>query len=645
MKNQFARYCLTILLLFIVLLCGCSNDSSCFRTKKIFYVSPDGSDTNPGTLNAPFGTFEKARISVREAMAEGETDISVYFRGGEYKIDKPIYFDHLDSGRQNGCVTYANYRGEKPIFSGGVAITQWQHHSGKIYKAFVGGDWSFRQIYVNNKKAVRAREPNTGELYTLPKEKEFDGFDIEAGLLDLVENPENVEISVFNLWMNKRLRIVNTYKSGNYVRVVINPIEWAALLNGPQADRSYAGREYWFENAYEFIDSPGEWYFEKSCGMLYYWPREGENLSQSQVIVPLTEQIVVLSGSIDYPVENLFFSGLEFNYTNWTRPSEYGFVDVYSNTLVPIPANDKFDPQYRHNQRKDRIPAAFHAYSSNRICIKDCVFRHLGGTGLTFDDGGVGNQILGNVFIDISGSGIEIGNDSHRPRDKRMIPKETSIRNNYIEDIANDYRGGLGINVFYADTLLIEHNHINNVPYSGIAAGWGWALTETFEENRNFSIRSNRVDNYGRELTDCGGIYTPNPVYGSNVIEENYIKGNDRSLTAKYIIMGIYHDGCSSNWKTQNNVIENVHNWWIGGASFTSQVKSNISVNNNYTTFLQDRITVVVPEGSVEIEPANNRNIVIKDTMVCEDACWPDSACEIIQKSGLEEEWEYIMYK
>ncbi len=638
MTKTFVMMSVMVLLFF-----GCHKGVPALNTTgKVFYVSPNGKDQNPGTEKEPFATLEKAKTAVRGIKADSQGDIVVYFRGGEYKMDKPVIFGHLDSANAACRVIYTNYPGEKPVFSGGISPAKWEHHDGNIYKAFAGKDLDFRQIYVNNKKAIRARKPNSDRLYTFKTEKGADGFDIPKGLLEGVANLKDVELSIMNKWMHKRLRVINAYEADGYTRAVINPIEWKAILEGPQAIRNYSGEEYWLENAYEFIDTPGEWYLNRSDGYLYYWPQAGEDISTAEVTVPGLEQMIILNGTFDNPVENLTFSGLEFNCTNWTRPNEYGFVDVYCNTLVPIPANDKVDPQYRHNQRKDRIPSAFYAVASNSITVSGCVFKHLGGTGLTFDYGGTDNLIEGNVFIDISGSGVEVGNDANKPLDARMIPKRITIRNNYVENIANDYYGGLGITVFYADTLLIEHNYINNVPYSGIGAGWGWGAAEATELNRDFTIRHNRVEDYAKKLTDGGGIYTPNPVYGVNIIEENYIKGNARSLT-ELIIIGIYHDGASSNWLTRNNVIEFVHNWWIGGASFTPQIKSNITVDNNYTTILKDRLSVVIPEGSKDIKPANERNVIITNTQVYEDADWPQPAREIIKKSGLQPQWQYII--
>ncbi|HQM02360.1 MAG TPA: hypothetical protein PLH98_17730, partial [Ruminococcus flavefaciens] len=71
-----------------------------------FYVSPDGSDTNDGSLAHPFATLTAARDAVRKINGNMSSDITVYLRGGDYRITEPIVFDTRDSAT-NGC--HINY--------------------------------------------------------------------------------------------------------------------------------------------------------------------------------------------------------------------------------------------------------------------------------------------------------------------------------------------------------------------------------------------------------------------------------------------------------------------------------------------------------------------------------------------------------
>ena len=122
-----------------------------------FYVSPSGSDSNPGSAAKPFATIEKARNTIRDLTMN--QDITVYLYGGRYQLASTVVFNEQDSGR-NGCtITYRAVAGERPVLSGGRSVTGWTHEGGGIYRAAVPR-LDFRQTTVNGKRAVRAREPD-----------------------------------------------------------------------------------------------------------------------------------------------------------------------------------------------------------------------------------------------------------------------------------------------------------------------------------------------------------------------------------------------------------------------------------------------------------------------------------------------------
>ena len=51
----------------------------------VYYVAPDGQDTNPGTREQPFASLERARDVIREQRPVGAT---VYLRGGRHAVRK-----------------------------------------------------------------------------------------------------------------------------------------------------------------------------------------------------------------------------------------------------------------------------------------------------------------------------------------------------------------------------------------------------------------------------------------------------------------------------------------------------------------------------------------------------------------------------
>jgi Right handed beta helix region/Disaggregatase related len=72
-------------------------------TGKIYYVSPTGNDANPGTIDRPWATLNKATTTLQP----GDT---VYLRGGTYGISQQIL--PQNSGLPDRWITYAGYPGE-----------------------------------------------------------------------------------------------------------------------------------------------------------------------------------------------------------------------------------------------------------------------------------------------------------------------------------------------------------------------------------------------------------------------------------------------------------------------------------------------------------------------------------------------------
>ena len=139
------------------------------------YVSPSGSDSNPGTQARPFATLLRARDAVRKIDANMTSDINVYLGGGTYRLSKELWLGPQDSGTNGFNVNWTGVAGQIAIISGARQITGWalsdpQHG---IWAASVPSGLQTRQIYVNGMRASlasgsragRAEEDNHG-LYS-----------------------------------------------------------------------------------------------------------------------------------------------------------------------------------------------------------------------------------------------------------------------------------------------------------------------------------------------------------------------------------------------------------------------------------------------------------------------------------------------
>ena len=67
-------------------------------TQASFYVSPSGSDSNPGTEKAPYRTITRARDGLRRMNGSMRGDLVVHLRGGTYLLTSPIQFNEKDGG-------------------------------------------------------------------------------------------------------------------------------------------------------------------------------------------------------------------------------------------------------------------------------------------------------------------------------------------------------------------------------------------------------------------------------------------------------------------------------------------------------------------------------------------------------------------
>ena len=54
-----------------------------------------------------------------------------------------------------------------------------------------------------------------------------------------------------------------------------------------------------------------------------------------------------------------------------------------------------------------------------------------------------------------------------------MISRNDRVADDYVSRVAQDYYGNVGILSGYTDGLVVEHNEVADMPYTGISVGWG----------------------------------------------------------------------------------------------------------------------------------------------------------------------------
>ena len=570
-----------------------------------FHVSPTGSDKNPGTKAKPFQTIAHARDSVAKINSKMTGDIVVYLGGGTYEISESVVFDANDSGTNGHKVIYKAAAGQTPIVSGGKAIKKWELHDKEknIYKAAVG-NFEFRQIYVNGVRGIRARHPNRTNEVTLegyllggtvtgkaPYQLQVPPAELTGS--ETWSNLNEVEVVMVTHWKQKRARIAGI--AGNLINFQ-EPENAAPSMNHLEQ----GGTPHWYENAYEFLDTEGEFYLNTKTDTLFYKLRK-EDTSPIDVIVPVAETLFDIRGSSpDDKVHDLLFEGIAFQHSNWIKPNTHGYQVMQSATWHCKP-NTYFDTDAP-------IPAAVQLANADKVEIRACTVRRTGAHGIAAIKDVVSNcSISGNLVSDTAAGGIYLLLNDEKSTGNRVV-------DNTLEFVGMCHSDSCGILAARTPDVAIQHNEIRHVRYTGISTGWSWDDKDSAA--RNHDVGYNLIHGTMGLHDDGGGIYTLGKIPGMK-IHDNYIHDIVRSkFSGNYPIAGIYLDNGSCFKLVQDNVIENVE------AAFFSGNKPNYK-----NTF--DRNYHNGPLAKI-LDKAN----IVTNNMMLQDSKWPAEAVKIMKEAG-----------
>ena len=546
-----------------------------------FYVAPDGNDSNKGTKEAPFKTITQAQKAVRAINGTMTGDIEVILRDGTYQLPATVNFTEEDGGKDGNYVRYKAADGETPLITGGIPMSGWTIHDEKnnIWKV-EGVDARFRQLYVNNKKAIRARMPNlksNGDhnFFRLNKvDSAGSAFLLNSSDVKSTEwkNPKKVEIHLMIAWAESILRLDKISSQGNVLKFEAQDPERSKLFRRkyPMLGTAFMSNPpkqqvYYLENAYEFIDQPGEWYLDESTNTLYYKAREGENMATANAVAPRVNTLFsILGKDTKSKVGYMAFEGLTFAHSNYLRPSEEGFLDLQAGmfNIEVIAENGRLGSNKFLLWRPD---AGFRVENAHHMKIRNCTFTQMAANGLDMVSGTNDDLVEGNVFYEIGANGIMLGKFSqdstteihipYNPKDKDEISTRDTLRYNLITNVTNEHQGAVGIAAGYPRYVVIENNEVSYTNYSGISVGYGWTKSETAMTNNH--INKNNIHHISRLLCDSGPIYTLSNQGSGSEIKENYLHDYSASEWSDYWVLPIYLDEGSSGFTVENNSYRN----------------------------------------------------------------------------------------
>jgi PDZ domain len=434
-----------------------------------YFVAPAGDNANPGTLEKPFASLQRAQLAVRQKPGV------VFLRGGTYYLPETLVFTVQDSGTKDASVIFQAYKNEQPVISGGVKLEKldWQPYRDGIFQSKVPDDLRTEEIFVNGERQILARYPNFN-----PAAQYFDGFAADAISTNRAARWADPAGGYFhamhpNLWGDFTWRITGKDAQGGVTRE-----------GGWQNNRGGAVHRSirFVENIFEELDAPGEWFLDAKTHTLYFYPPAGLDLKKATVEATRLRTLVEFRGSEEKPVKFLTLRGLTFRHaartvmdtkeallrTDWAI---YRGGAIFFEGAEDCAVEDSFIDQVGGN-------AVFVNHYNRRIAVRGCQIAKAGASGVCF----VGDpQAARNPLFNYSQvNKLEDLDRTPGPRSNNY-PADCLVENCLIYLTGRVEKQTAGVNIDLAQNITVRHCSIYDMPRAGINIGdgcWGGHVVE-----------------------------------------------------------------------------------------------------------------------------------------------------------------------
>ncbi|HWE01419.1 MAG TPA: hypothetical protein VG326_03340 [Tepidisphaeraceae bacterium] len=424
-----------------------------------WFVSPSGSDKNPGTLAAPFQT-------IQHAATVAQAGDHVEIRAGTYR--ETVTPAH--SGTAGKPITFEAYNGESVTISGADPIAGWTPYSNNVYSAAMSWDLGEgnNEVFVNGSAINEAVFPNSGvgdfsHPTTLSMQKvKLIGDDSAIIYSSALTQP------VINSWKGAIIDMnpgqAWEHQTGTVTASAPGSITVSFEYHDDQILPT-AGNTFYLFGKFQALDSAGEWYRDPTTGKLMAWMPNGADPSAQDVEVKRRTYAFNLNNVHDITIHG---------------------VNLFAASIVTSASS-----------RDTVINGVNSLYASHNLQIPEGWYISPVGQGIALM--GADSVVENSTVAFTSGEGIAIEG------------ADCIVENNIVHDA--DYTGAnIGAITLYSDGDTVDHNTVYNSGRDGIKA----SVTHA-------TITYNLVHDVGLQTNGSGGIYTANTDGEGSVMAYNEI--------------------------------------------------------------------------------------------------------------------------
>ena len=491
------------------------------------FVAPNGSDSNPGTISQPYLTMQRCAT----AVYGGSTCL---VRAGTYH----------ETVTPNSGITIMPYSSESVTVDGTDPVTNWTLYQGSVYEASIAlNSDDTNQLFVGAQMMTEARWPNGDDLFHVNWANTGPGTN-DTQLVD--SNLPNVNwtgakvhmLSGTDPWSPQTATV--TASSGGRLTMVLDDEDYPPFIQ-PEA-----GGLYYLYRSLSALDKQGEWFYDSTKSILYFWAPGDLNPNTLIVRAKHRQYAFDLSGTSNVSIQNINLFGCGINMNGSSA----------NNTL------DGINAQYL-SQFTD-LPGL----ADSTVPFTDWYWNdHSADSGIVLN--GSGNILRNSTIAWSAGNGVS------------AMGSGNTVRNNLILDTGYGGNNASGI-ILFGISHSVQNNTVHTSGRTSIA------MTENYPNADNNDIGYNNLFNAMLLSLDAGEIYSGGGTSTGTRIHNNWLHDTQTPIPFAGVLpnlprAGVYLDADSNGFEVDQNVLWNneYDNVELDGSNTGVTTSNNNYVHNN----------------------------------------------------------------